>query len=302
MTLLVGYSPHKDDLGALDLACQLARSDRNSVHATTVVPQGWPTPVPGDTDREFEQWAAQEGVESAAAAAAHLATHPDVASEAMWIAGRSVPKALLDRARELGADMVVVGSGEEVAHGQVGITSKTDRLLHSSGVPIAIAPRGYHAKPGATVDRITVAFRGDDATWSLLEQVARIARRTGASLRVVTFAIRSRPMRPNTVSGAEDMVLAAWIEQARAEQARAAGHLRGIGFTDETLELEVPVGRSWGGAMDALDWGRGDVLVVGSSSTHLLDRVFLGSSAAKIVRQSPVPVVVVLGEVRRPAP
>ena len=37
MTFLVGYSPHKDDLCALDLACQLARSDRGSVHAVSVV-------------------------------------------------------------------------------------------------------------------------------------------------------------------------------------------------------------------------------------------------------------------------
>jgi nucleotide-binding universal stress UspA family protein len=55
----------------------------------------------------------------------------------------------------------------------------------------------------------------------------------------------------------------------------------------------VAEGRSWGGAMDALDWGRGDLLVVGSSSTHRLSQVFLGSSAAKVVRHSPVPVIVV---------
>ncbi len=54
------------------------------------------------------------------------------------------------------------------------------------------------------------------------------------------------------------------------------------------------VGSSWGRAMDRLEWHRGDVLVVGSSSTSsLLQRVFLGSSAAKIVRNSPVPVLVV---------
>ena len=39
--------------------------------------------------------------------------------------------------------------------------------------------------------------------------------------------------------------------------------------------------------------GRGDVLVVGSSSIGPVARVFLGSRAAKIVRHSPVPVVVV---------
>lgn len=293
MTLLVGYSPHKDDLGALDLACQFARSDRVSVHAVSVVPQGWPTAVAGGTDREFEQWAAEVGARSAAVGAEHLATHGDVPSDTAWVGGRSVPQALLERAKALGANLVVVGSGEDVGHGQIGITSKTDRMLHSSDVPIAIAPRGYQAKPGSTVDRITLAFRGDDATWSLLDQVAQIARRTRASLRVVTFAIRSRTMYPGRVSGAEDMVLAAWVEQARAEQAEADEHLRGLGFTDATFGLEIAVGRSWGGAMDSLDWGRGDVLVVGSSSTHPLSKVFLGSSAAKIVRHAPVPVVVV---------
>jgi nucleotide-binding universal stress UspA family protein len=293
MPLLCGYSPHTDDYAVLDLACQLARSDRESVHAVTVVPQGWPTPVAGDTDREFERWAAEVGQDAARTAAAHLATHPDVPSDTGWVAGRSVPQALLDKVQALGCDLVVVGSGEDVPHGQVGITSKTDRLLHSSDAPVAIAPRGYQAGPGAVIDRVTLAFRGDDATWSLLDAVARIALRAEAAMRVVTFAVRSRPMYPPRVSGAEDMVLAAWVEQARAEQVQAAAHLRSLGFTDATLGVEVAVGRSWGGAMDSLSWGRGDLLVVGSSSTHRLGRVFLGSSAAKIVRHSPVPVVVV---------
>lgn len=293
MPLLLGYSPHPEDLGALDLACQLARSDGESVHAVTVVPQVWPTVVAGHTDREFEAWAAETGAECAAEAATHLSAHDDVPAETSWVSGRSVPQALLDRAATIGAALVVVGSGDDVAHGQVGITSKTDRLLHSSDVPIGIAPRGYQAGPGARITRITVAFRGDDATWSLLHNVAQIARRTGASIRVVTFAIRSRPMYPRRVSGAEDMVHEAWVQQAREEQAKAAEHLRTLGFTDDTLMLAVAEGRSWGGAMDALDWGRGDVLVVGSSSTHRLSQVFLGSSAAKVVRHSPVPVIVV---------
>jgi nucleotide-binding universal stress UspA family protein len=280
MVLLVGYSPHKDDVGALDLACQLARSDRAAVQALSVVPQGWPTPVAGDADRDFEQWAAAEGTAAAAASARHLSSHDDVQSETDWVAGRSVPQTLLARAQSIGASLIVVGSGDQVAHGQVGITSKTDRLLHSSDVPIAIAPRGYHAQPGTTVDRITLAFRDDDATWTLLHRVADIAKRTGASLRVVTFAIRSRTMYPRTVSGAEDMVLAAWVEQARTQQAEAHVLLRDLGFTDDTLTFEIPTGRSWSGAMDSIHWQRGDILVVGSSS-------------AKIVRHSPAPVVVV---------
>ena len=292
MIILVGYSPNKDSLGAVDLACQLARSDGGAVHAVTVVPQAWPTPVAGDTDREFGRWASERGAESAAHASEYLVGH-DVPTEATWVPARSVPQALLDQAAKLEAELVVVGSGDDVPHGKVGITSKTDRLLHSSAVPIAIAPRGYQAGPDSTVERITMAFRGDDATWSLLERVAQIARRISAPLRIVTFAVRSRMMVPPTVSGAEDMVHNAWVEQARAEQARAAAHLHALGFPDERLRREVAVGRSWGGAMDSLEWKRGDVLVVGSSATHLLNRVFLGSSAAKIVRHATVPVIVV---------
>ncbi len=293
MTLLIGYSPHKDDLGVIELACQFARSDAQKVHALTVVPQGWATAVAGDTDRDFQEWAAAEGEASATEALRYLATQPDVESAADWVSGRSVPQALLDQIERVDASMIVVGSGENGPRGYVTVTSKTDRLLHSSSVPIAIAPRGYHAGPSARVVRVTVGFRDDDATWTLLSRTADICRRTGANLRLVTFALRHKSMVTSSVSGAEDLVFAQWRRQAQAGQAEAVDYLRSQGFTDDTLETVVAEGRSWGGAMDTMEWGRGDVLVVGSSSTHKLAQVFLGSSAAKILRNSTVPVVVV---------
>lgn len=111
MTYVVGYSPHKDDGSALELACQLARSESDQVHAVTVVPRGWGNPLAGDTDREFEQWAAAEGEASADLAMRHLGEQPEVEATASWITGRSVPQALLERATELDASILVVGSG-----------------------------------------------------------------------------------------------------------------------------------------------------------------------------------------------
>ena len=294
MTILLGFSPHQDDTGALELACQLARSDHDSVHAVTVVPQVWPTPVAGDTDRDFRRWAQEEGEHCAATARELLLEHADVPSEASWVSGRSVPQTLLDRAAELEASLIVVGSGDDGPHGRISLTSKTDRLLHSSEVPVAVAPRGYWAGPTARIERATLGFRGDDATWSLLDRVAGICGRIDASLRVVTFAVRSRTMRPSLVSGSEEMVHTQWVAQATVEQADAVEHLRSQGFSDDRVSAVVAVGTSWGGAMDRLDWNRGDVLVVGSSSSsNLVSKVFLGSSAAKIVRSSPVPAIVV---------
>ncbi len=294
MTILLGFSPHQDDTGALELACQLARSDHDSVHAVTVVPQVWPTPVAGDTDRDFRRWAQEEGEHCAASARELLLEHADVPSEASWVSGRSVPQTLLDRAAELEASLIVVGSGDDGPHGRISLTSKTDRLLHSSDVPVAVAPRGYWAGPVARIERATLGFRGDDATWSLLDRVAGICGRIDASLRVVTFAVRSRTMRPSLVSGSEEMVHTQWVAQATVEQADAVEHLRSQGFSDDRVSTVVAVGTSWGGAMDRLEWNRGDVLVVGSSSSsNLASKVFLGSSAAKIVRSSPVPAIVV---------
>ncbi len=293
MTILVGYSPHKDDVGVLELGAQLARSAGESLHAVTVVPEGWATPVAGDTDRDFKDWAAEEGEASAAEALAHLAEIPDVESSASWVSGRSVPQALLAVAASQQADLLVVGSGENGPRGVVTVTSKTDRLLHSSDVPIAIAPRGYHAGSAMRVRRVTVGFRDDDATWTLLDRVAGICRDTQSVLRVATFAIRRRAMVTSAMRGAEDLVFEQWRTQARAAQSEADEHLRSIGFGDNDLELVVAEGRSFGGAMDGLEWDKGDVLVVGSSSTHPLAHVFLGSSAAKILRNSTVPVVVV---------
>jgi nucleotide-binding universal stress UspA family protein len=52
-------------------------------------------------------------------------------------------------------------------------------------------------------------------------------------------------------------------------------------------------GEDWEDALEDVDWGPGDVLVVGSSPVGPVARVFLGSRSEKIVQHSPVPVVLV---------
>lgn len=294
MTYVVGYGPHKLDRGAIELACQLATSLPEPVVAVSVVPRGWGTPVAAGTDREFEHWAAGEGADSAALAAADLAQHPTVEGSAIWVAGRSVPQALLEQTVQRDASILVVGSGGDAETGRIRLTSKTDRLVHSSTVPVAIAPWGYRISGGVT--RITVAFRDDDASWSLLTRVAEISQRASAQLRVVTFLV-SPSHRPVTsdVSHAETQVIDLWAMQAAAAQAEAADQLKSMGLTGDGVRLHIAEGADWSTAIGSVDWAEGDVLVLGSSSTHRLAQVFLGSSASKIVRHSPVPVVIVPG-------
>ncbi len=292
MSYLVGYGPRNDDRSAIELAFQLARSRPEPVIALSVVPRGWGTPAAAGTDREYELWAAEEGRQSAELARADFAEHPGLEAEAAWVAGRSVPATLMEEAAARDAWIIVVGSAEDAEPGRVRLTSKTDRLVHSSTLPVAIAPRSYRTTSG--VERVTVGFRDDDAGWSLLDRVAELSRTEGARLRVVTFLVTParRPV-TNSVSHSETQVIDLWSVQAAAAQTEAREHLAALGLDD--VEFALATGPDWPTAVSSVAWEDGDIMVVGSSSTHRLAQVFLGSSASKIVRNSPVPVVVVPG-------
>ena len=124
----------------------------------------------------------------------------------------------------------------------------------------------------------------------MLVRTAAICRDVGASLRVVTFGVRGRTMYPPEVLG-EDDILAAYVQHTAAEQEKAVAALGDA--APASVETAVATGRDWPEALESLHWDKGDVLVVGSSSASLMSRLFLGSNATKIVRHSPVPVVVV---------
>jgi nucleotide-binding universal stress UspA family protein len=95
---------------------------------------------------------------------------------------------------------------------------------------------------------------------------------------------------------AEDIVLSQWKEQVRQVQREARTRLPGLVLLAESASAESAAGADWADwadPMDALEWEPGEVLVVGSSPPRVLARVFLGARATKIIRYSPVAVVVV---------
>jgi nucleotide-binding universal stress UspA family protein len=295
VTLVVGWTPDPSGHSAADLAAVLARSAGERLEVVTVVPAAWPVPSSARVDGEYRDWAAERGRAAAAEAEAYLAeTAADVPARCTWAPARSAPAGLERAAAEHGADLVVIGSSTDGAHGQVVTGSTADRLLHSSPVPVALAPRGFRAGSLTTVGRVTCAYRDDPGSVEVLQRTARITAQVGARLRVATFGVRGRTMYPPEVAtSTEDDVLAAWSEQASTAQRRALSALDGGPFDPAEVEAVVGVGRSWSQALDQVHWERGDVLVVGSSTGSALARVFLGSNATKIVRHSPVPVVVV---------
>ncbi len=293
MTVVVGYLAGKSGTAPLHLAVGAARTLHTSLTVATVVPRPWTTPSPARVDAEYAAWADQLAADLAREAQRYLSTLPDDLQVSYHShAHRSVSGGLVEVVDEMHAELLVLGSSASGGLGQVVLGSTADRLLHSSPVPVAIAPRGYREPRGGTLTRITCGYPGTADGVEVVRRVAGLADRLGVRLRVITFAVRGRTMYPPEVGlHAEDSILAAWEEQARGMLAQ----LRTDGVVAADAELQVVSGNDWGEALDDAEWEDGEILALGTSPRGDIARVFLGSRGTKILRVSPVPVLVLPG-------
>ncbi len=290
MTLVAGYAPEERSKAVLHLAAMLARSFGEDLVVVTVVPKAW-FPSMAKVDAEYQAYLDAQA--DAALDQARSELPDDVSASFVRHASRSAATGLLE-AEQYDASLIVVGSSSAGVFGHVVLGSVTDRLLHSSTIPVAMAPRGFRAKPEAKVRRVTAAYDGGEAAEALAVAAAGIAARAGASLRLATFAAWSRPshvMRLGTEP--EDAVLQDWLAEIRAAAGQALTRVKDLPEVPRDLDAVVGIGGSWAEALESVEWGEREMLVVGSSSVGPIVGVFLGTRSAKIVRYSPVPVVVV---------
>jgi nucleotide-binding universal stress UspA family protein len=274
VTFVVGFAPDGRGRAVLELAAMLARAGGEDLLVVSVVPSPW-LPGPGRVDAEYQA----ELEQTAQAALDEARSRVTVDAEFLVHHARSTPAGLLEVAERHDAGMIVLGSSSAGPLGHVSLGSVSDRLVHSSPIPVALAPRGFRCRGACPVRRVSAAFGGSDDT--LVEAAAEVTERVGAELRVVSFAVRPRaPVEAGVGRLGDDAIVAQWEQDVAA--ALHGDH-----------ELVIGRGETWAEALDDVDWADGDVLVVGSSSLGPVARVFLGSRSAKIVRHSPVPVVVV---------
>jgi nucleotide-binding universal stress UspA family protein len=289
MTVLVGFAPDGQGRAVLHLAAMLARSGGEDLVVCAVIPAPWP-PSPARVDGEYRahlETTAEHALDSARARLPE-----DVPATFVVHHARSAPAGLLEAAREHDADLVVAGSSTSGGTGHVSLGSVTSHLLHSSPLPVALAPRGFRAPPDARVGRVTAAFGGTGE--DLVVAAAGVAGRVGASLRIASFAVHPHaPYTAGVGQEADEDMIEEWSREVRAAAQAALEDVAELPVAPHELEAVVGRGESWDDALEDVEWRDGDVLVVGSSSMGPVARVFLGSRANKIVRHSPVPVVVV---------
>ena len=290
MSVVVGYTPSKGGRGSLDLGLQLAHALDEDLVVVTVVPRQWSTPSMARVDAEFGEYARQVGEESERQARDYLSeTTASVPTRYRVVPGRSIATALIGVVEEVDASVLVLGSSADGQVGRVVVGSTADKLLHASPVPLAISPREFRSTAADGVTKVTAAFSDSESSARVVGRVWAIAQRFGVPLRVASFGVRGATMYP-PLGGvtAEDSVLSTWSEQARAAQE----HLVASGVVPASVERVTATGPTWGDALASVPWEPGEVLALGSSSMGPVARVFLGSRATKLIRHSPVPVIV----------
>ena len=290
MTMVVGFAPDGRGHAVLHLAAMLARSGGEDLVVCAVVPEDWP-PSPARVDAEYQAYV--QGAAENALSRARARMAPDVTATYRVVRARSTGAGLLEVASEVDASLIVLGSAADAGSGMVSLGSVSSRLLHSSHIPIALAPRGLRLGPGARVSRVTAAFGGGSGE-DLVLAAAGVAARVGASLRLASFAVHPRaPYTAGVGREGDEAMVRQWTDDMQAAARAVLEDVRELPVIPRDCEAVVGEGEDWDEALEDIEWTLGDVLVVGSSSIGPLARVFLGSRATKLVRNAPVPVVVV---------
>ena len=281
MKITVGYlaTPSGDDGVALAIA--LARALDASIDIVLVMAVDEPVMEGSGPYRKVLEAKAKGWVDDAAAQ-----VPSGIAVTTHVLSHESFARALIDFAVQTGADMIVVGGAGDGLLNRHSIGSVAGQLLHASEVPLALAPRGYRLSDAPITD-LTVAVPTRASASNPLPFAITLASAAHVPVRLVSLVSLEPTGAPSDESS---------LDTRRRQVAAAQENLEHAARTlpdIDGLQSVVADGSSLDEAMGNLDWKPGDVLFLGSSGLASPKRVFLGSSATKILRAAPVPVVVV---------
>jgi nucleotide-binding universal stress UspA family protein len=277
---LVGYTATPAGADALALGVRLARAPGSELEIVLVLDGGERatlTPTdPGNNSlllEAAEGWLAQ--ALALVPAGFSVRTHLEHAD--------SLTQGLLAAAARLEANLIVVGAATHGLLGRFAIGSVASGLLHSSAIPVALAPEGTRLmNTDEPISRITCAVGTKAGAGGVLTAGILLARTVDAPLRLVSLVAIDRP-------GADAEAIQLAADHAQAVLDYATEHLMdGLDVT-----ANVASGRSIEQAVRGLHWEPAEVAVVGSSRLAQPHRLFLGSIAAKMLRELPVPLIVV---------
>ena len=278
--IVVGVDGTGSGLDAVALATRLAQATGDPLIVACVYPEG---------DRSSLDAAAAVHGPAAKALEAARALAEEAAAEYRTVPSGSPARGLAELAVEESAALGVSGSHRGGAFGRVAAGGTAERLLHGSGCPVAVAPRGYRQRATDKLRRVGVAFVDTPDGHEAVRYAAELAGRSGVPLTLCSVVrVHANWFVPEAVRPEEETVPAEVRQDYQEALDRAlAGLPDGVQATAELLYGEVV------DELSVVDERGVDLLVCGSRGYGPVRRVLLGTVSSALLRQASVPVLVV---------
>jgi nucleotide-binding universal stress UspA family protein len=277
--IVVGYTATDAGADAVALGSRLAVASGSALDLVVVLP-GEERSVITPPDAAYDRYLRERAEAWLTDAAATVPPATEVSTHVRF--AESFAAGLIEAAHDVGATHIVVGAANGGLRGRHRLGTVASELLHSSDVPVVLAPEGARRiDPLSGISRITAAIGLRPGADVLLEESIALAEATGAELRLVSLVAVDLP------AGIASNESAAMHADEVFVHARAALPKK------VDAEAVVGLGDSIEAAVSRLSWEPGEVAVVGSSRLARPRRLFLGSTAAKMLHELPVPMIVV---------
>ena len=281
MRITVAYIATSGGKDAVALGVRLARSVGAALDLCMVLPDD-PIAATLVSNAGYDEVLESQAREWLTEAAALVPSDVEVATHASF--HESFGEGIIAEATRLDAAMIVVGGSGGGLIGGLTLGSVVNDLLHSAPVPVALAPRGFRHSKVSKVREVTAAIGTRPGAPHLLDTAVALSKSAGVPLRLVSLVAFDEVR-----GGGSDEVRRRTLDHAAEtlDTARAA------------LPPDFPVsavtvdGATVEGAINDLEWHDGDLIMVGSSRLGQPRRIFLGTTAAKMLRVLAVPMLVV---------
>ena len=187
----------------------------------------------------------------------------------------SVAEGVLDVAKEIGADLIVIGAGTGTR--TLMTNAIVTALLHASPVPVAMAPRGYRKDAPAVLTELVAAVGPRAGAGRILEEAIRGVERVSLPLRLVSLL----------ELGTDVDVPDERVESVRAALERAVEEVD----VDE-VTTQVGQGKNLKEAIANIEWKPDSALIIGSSRLAQGKQTFIGTVASRMLAHLPIPMMV----------
>ena len=196
-----------------------------------------------------------------------------------------------------GADLIVMASQGRGAIGRAIFGSVADRVARTSTVPVLVVRAREEDSRSAAINRLVVPLDGSEIAERALPVAVDLARRLGISIHVVRAIdpVTTVPVARGVFGAAPavnaDITDRLWQEAESEAQATVANALSRLQDDGIDTSGAVLTGSPFFAITEFVE--PGDLIVLTSHGRGGVRRWLLGSVAEKLVREAPVPVLLV---------